>query len=81
MKKRDVEQGISILLWLFMVLLAADIIVKGLALDKTDMEYMMGNIQKQAVKTYLPGLTETNEKKDGKQWLWDNITGQIPALK
>lgn len=81
MKKRDVEQGISILLWLFMVLLAADIIVKGLALDKTDMEYMMGNIQKQAVKTYLPGLTETNEKKDGKQWLWDKITGQIPALK
>ena len=47
MKKRDVERGISILLWILMVLLAGYIIVKGLALEKKDMEYMMGNIQHQ----------------------------------
>lgn len=69
MKKRDVEQGISILLWILMVLLAGYIIVKGLALEKKDMEYMMGNIQHQALKTYLPGITETEGEKDGKQWL------------
>lgn len=34
MKKRDVERGISILLWILMVLLAGYIIVKGLALEK-----------------------------------------------
>ena len=45
MKKRDVERGISILLWILMVLLAGYIIVKGLALEKKDMEYMMGHIQ------------------------------------
>ena len=38
MKKRDVERGISILLWILMVLLAGYIIVKGLALEKKDME-------------------------------------------
>ncbi len=81
MKKRDVEQGISILLWILMVLLAAYIIVKGLALDKKDMEYMLGNIQYQALKTYLPGITETEGKKDGTQWLRDKIKAQIPVLK
>ena len=79
MKKRDVEQGISILLWILMVFLAAYIIVKGLALDKKDMEYMMGNIQYQALKTYLPGITET--EKDKMQWLRDKIRAQIPMLK
>lgn len=81
MKKRDVEQGISILLWALMVLLAAYIIVKGLALDKKDMEYMMGNIQYQALKTYLPGITETEKGKDRIQWLRDKIRAQIPILK
>lgn len=81
MKKRDVEQGISILLWILMVLLAGYIIVKGLALDKKDMEYIMGNIQHQALKTYIPGITETGEEKDGTQWLWDKIKAQIPVLK
>lgn len=81
MKKRDVEQGISILLWIFMIFLAAYIIVKGLALDKKDMEYMMGNIQHQAVKTYLPGITETEDEKNEVQWLWDKIKAQIPAWK
>ncbi len=81
MKKRDVEQGISILLWILMVLLAGYIIVKGLALEKKDMEYMMGNIQHQALKTYLPGITETEEKKNGTQWLLDKIKAQIPAWR
>lgn len=81
MKKRDVEQGISILLWILMVLLAADIIVKGLNLDKKDMEYMMGNIQHQALKTYLPGITETEPGKDGRQWMWDKLKAQVPVLK
>lgn len=81
MKKRDVEQGISMLLWILMVFLAAYIIVKGLALDKKDMEYMMGNIQHQALKTYLPGITETEEKMNGKKWLWDKIKAQIPAWR
>ena len=69
MKKRDVERGISILLWILMVLLAGYIIVKGLALEKKDMEYMMGNIQHQALKIYLPGITETEGEKDGKQYI------------
>ena len=64
-----------------MVLLAAYIIVKGLALDKKDMEYMMGNIQYQALKTYLPGITETEKGKDKIQWLRDKIRAQIPILK
>lgn len=81
MKKRDVEQGISMLLWILMVFLAAYIIVKGLALDKKDMEYMMGNIQHQALKTYLPGITETEEKMNGEKWLWDKIKAQIPAWR
>ena len=81
MKKRDVEQGIRILLWILMVFLAAYIIVKGLALDKKDMEYMMGNIQHQALKTYLPGITETEEEKNGTQWLLDKIKAQIPAWR
>ena len=81
MKKRDVEQGISILLWILMVLLAGYIIVKGLALEKKDMEYMMGNIQHQALKIYLPGITETEGEKDGKQWLWEKIKAQLPILK
>lgn len=81
MKKRDVEQGITILLWILMVFLAAYIIVRGLALDKKDMEYMMGNIQHQALKTYLPGITETEEKRNGTQWLLDKIKAQIPAWR
>ena len=81
MKKRDVERGISILLWILMVLLAGYIIVKGLALEKKDMEYMMGNIQHQALKIYLPGITETEGEKDGKQWLWEKIKAQLPILK
>lgn len=81
MKKRDVERGISILLWILMVLLAGYIIVKGLALEKKDMEYMMGNIQHQALKTYLPGIMETEGEKDGKQWLWEKIKAQLPILK
>lgn len=81
MKKRDVEQGISVLLWICMVLLAADIIVKGLALDKTDMEYMMKNIQQQALKTYLPGMTENDVQMSKTEWLWEKIKAQIPMLK
>lgn len=82
MKKRDVEQGISILLWILMVLLAADIIVKGLNLDKKDMKYMMGNMQYQALKTYLPGIIEKEKEKekDGRQWLWDKLKEEIPVL-
>ncbi len=75
------ENGISVLLWILMILLAAYILVKGLNLDKKDMEYMMENIQHQALKTYLPGITETEDGGDGKQWIWDKLKAQIPVLK
>lgn len=80
MKKRDVEQGISILLWVLMVLLAGYILIKGLDFDKKDLETMMSDIQYQAFKTYLPGITETEGETNGVEWLWNKIKEQVPVL-
>ena len=38
MKKKDAERMVSIVLWILMVILGADIVIKGLKLDKETWE-------------------------------------------
>ena len=80
MKKKDAERIVSIVLWIFMVILGADIVIKGLKLDKETWEQMMRKVQQQTMETYLPGMVEEHGGETAVTWLLRQIGAQIPVF-
>ena len=63
MKKKEAGKTISAVIWIFLLALAAYIVIKGLSLDKGTLETIMLNIQQQAIETYFPGLTRSDREE------------------
>ena len=80
MKKKNTERIISIVLWIIMVLLGADIVIKGLNLDKETWGQMMRKVQQQTMETYLPGVVKEQEGETAVTWLLKRIGEQIPVF-
>ena len=80
MKKKDAERIVSIVLWIFMVILGADIVIKGLKLDEETWEQMMRKVQQQTMETYLPGMVEEHGGETAVTWLLRQIGAQIPVF-
>lgn len=80
MKKKNTERIISIVLWIVMVLLGADIVIKGLNLDKETWGQMMRKVQQQTMETYLPGVVKEQEGETAVTWLLKRIGEQIPVF-
>ena len=80
MKKKDAERIVSIVLWIFMVILGADIVIKGLKLDEETWEQMMRKVQQQTMETYLPGMVEEHGGETAVTWLLRQIGEQIPVF-
>lgn len=80
MKKKDAERMVSIVLWILMVILGADIVIKGLKLDEETWGQMMRKVQQQAMETYLPGVVEEHGGETAVTWLLRQIGAQIPVL-
>lgn len=81
MKKKDAERMVSIVLWILMVILGADIVIKGLKLDEETWGQMMRKVQQQAMETYLPGVVEEHGGETAVTWLLRQIGAQIPVLR
>lgn len=79
MKKKNAEQKISIILWGLMVLLGADIVIKGLKLEQGTWEKMMRNVQQQAIEMYLPGIMGKSSSETMVSWIAEQIEDQIPV--
>lgn len=80
MKKKDTERIVSIVLWILMVILGADIVIKGLKLDEETWEQMMRKVQQQTMETYLPGMVEEHGGETAVTWLLRQIGAQIPVF-
>ena len=80
MKKKDAERMVSIVLWILMVILGADIVIKGLKLDEETWEQMMRKVQQQTMETYLPGMVEEHGGETAVTWLLRQIGEQIPVF-
>lgn len=80
MKKKDAERIVSIVLWILMVILGADIVIKGLKLDEETWEQMMRKVQQQTMETYLPGVVEEHGGETAVTWLLRQIGAQIPVF-
>lgn len=80
MKKKDAERIVSIVLWILMVILGADIVIKGLRLDEETWEQMMRKVQQQTMETYLPGMVEEHGEETAVTWLLRQIGAQIPVF-
>lgn len=80
MKKKDAERIVSIVLWILMVILGADIVIKGLKLDEKTWEQMMRKVQQQTMETYLPGMVEEHGGETAVTWLLRQIGEQIPVF-
>ena len=80
MKKKDAERIVSIVLWIFMVILGADIVIKGLKLNEETWEQMMRKVQQQTMETYLPGIVEEHGGETAVMWLLRQIGAQIPVF-
>ena len=80
MKKKDAERMVSIVLWILMVILGADIVIKGLKLDEETWEQMMRKVQQQTMETYLPGMVEEHGGETAVTWLLRQIGAQIPVF-
>lgn len=80
MKKKNTERMVSIVLWMIMVILGADIVIKGLKLDEETWGQMMRKVQQQTMETYLPGVVEEQEGKTAVTWLLRRIGEQIPVF-
>ena len=79
MKKKNTERMVSIVLWMIMVILGADIVIKGLKLDEETWGQMMRKVQQQTMETYLPGVVEEQEGETAVTWLLRRIGEQIPV--
>lgn len=81
MKKKEAGKTISAVIWIFLLALAAYIVIKGLSLDKGTLETIMLNIQQQAIETYFPGLTRSDrEEISPSSWLLEKTRQQIPGM-
>lgn len=80
MKKKNTERMVSIVLWMIMVILGADIVIKGLKLDEETWGQMMRKVQQQTMETYLPGVLEEQEGETAVTWLLRRIGEQIPVF-
>ena len=80
MKKKNTERMVSIVLWMIMVILGADIVIKGLKLDEETWGQMMRKVQQQTMETYLPGVVEEQERETAVTWLLRRIGEQIPVF-
>lgn len=80
MKKKDAERIVSIVLWILMVILGTDIVIKGLKLDEETWEQMMRKVQQQTMETYLPGMVEEHGGETAVTWLLRQIGEQIPVF-
>ena len=81
MKKKEAGKTISVVIWIFLLALAAYIVIKGLSLDKGTLETIMLNIQQQAIETYFPGLTRSDrEEISPSSWLLEKTRQQIPGM-
>ncbi|MBS6160948.1 MAG: stage II sporulation protein P [Firmicutes bacterium] len=80
MKKKNTERMVSIVLWMIMVILGADIVIKGLKLDEETWGQMMRKVQQQTMETYLPGVVEEQEGETAVTWLLRRIGEQIPVF-
>lgn len=80
MKKKDAERIVSIVLWILMVILGADIVIKGLKLDEETWEQMMRKVQQQTMENYLPGMVEEHGGETAVTWLLRQIGAQIPVF-
>ena len=80
MKKSDAGKKVSIVIWLCMLLLAADIVIKGLSLDASTVEKMFLAAQQKAIRTYLPGvlLRDKSGEDTAASWLLGKIEQQLP---
>ena len=80
MKKSDAGKKVSIVIWLCMLLLAADIVIKGLSLDASTVEKMFLAAQQKAIRTYLPGVLLRDESGEdtAASWLLGKIEQQLP---
>ena len=81
MKKKEAGKTISAVIWIFLLALAAYIVIKGLSLDKGTLETIMLNIQQQEIETYFPGLTRSDrEEISPSSWLLEKTRQQIPGM-
>ena len=81
MKRKEAGKTISAVIWIFLLALAAYIVIKGLSLDKGTLETIMLNIQQQAIETYFPGLTRSDrEEISPSSWLLEKTRQQIPGM-
>ena len=81
MKKREAGKAVSAAIWIGMLVLAGYIVIKGLSLDKEITEKIMLNVQQQALETYLPGTSRSDQEGDlVASWILRKIKEQIPAL-
>lgn len=80
MKKSDAGKKVSIVIWICMLLLVADIVVKGLSLDASTVEKMFLAAQQKAIRTYLPGVLLRDESGEdtAASWLLGKIEQQLP---
>lgn len=81
MKNRDAGKLVSVVIWIAMIVLAGDIVVKGLSLDEETWQRMMRNVQQQAIENYLPGIVESGEKMTIASWVLEKIEAQVPFFK
>lgn len=80
MKKKNTERMVSIVLWIVMVILGADIVIKGLNLDEETWGHIMRRVQQQAIETYIPGVVEEQNGETAVTWLLRQIGEQIPVF-
>ena len=80
MKKKNTERMVSIVLWMVMVILGADIVIKGLNLDEETWWHIMRRVQQQAIETYIPGVVEEQNGETAVTWLLRQIGEQIPVF-
>ena len=80
MKKIDREKAVSVVLWMMMMILGADIVIKGLNMDEKTWERLLRNVQQQAIETYLPSIVEENQNETMASWILNRIEAQIPGL-
>lgn len=80
MKKRDAEKTVSVVIWVLMLILAADILIKGFSLKKETVGRMVRNVQQQAIETYLPVIAKKSSQETPVSWLLGKIREQVPAL-
>ena len=80
MKKRDAGKLASVVIWIVMLILAADIVIKGLSLDGETLERIMKNVQQQAIEVYLPGTVKQDTRMTMEAWLLKKIEEQVPFL-